>query len=302
MSDWDPRGRTATDGGLARFGGGTARYRRLAVALAVFGLACLVGSYALPSQQTVLLSLGAVGVLGALLTLFVIPERPVPAVTARSLQRAVATNGAALASDLDLSDRRIYVPTGRGNDSAVHLFVPPEGGGPVAPGVPVLAGLTTRANGGADRQTRQEDAQASASDDSSGGDARSRLAGAADAGVVLQPAAGELLSEYVSRLNESPARSLDELTEQVADSLVEQFDLARNARVESLGGDTGVTVTVKGSVFGGEPTFDHPAASFLGCGLAHGTGRPVDVETVTTGNRSLEVRCRLVEDDPDSPA
>lgn len=63
----------------------------------------------------------------------------------------------------------------------------------------------------------------------------------------------------------------------LVDVLVNDLELA--ARATATTDDESATVTVTGSRIGTTELFDHPVASVIGVGLAHGLGVPVTVET-----------------------
>ena len=62
----------------------------------------------------------------------------------------------------------------------------------------------------------------------------------------------------------------------LVDALVNDLELA--SRAAATTDDDSATVTVTGSRIGTTELFDHPAASVIGVGLAHGLGGPVTVE------------------------
>jgi hypothetical protein len=305
----DPR----VDGGSPRGtpgpAGGRRRYRRLALGLAVVGVAALAGAYFVPAQRTVLLAVGGTGVFGTVLSLLVAGDRPVPVGTARAAYDAHAVNGAALVADLDLRGTPVYVPTGRWGEESVLVHVPATRGGAVpdpATLAPVFPDASpdgeTDADGGDDGEATappgDEGPNADAETDADVGvDAHTRSDGGPGErrGVTFRPVAATLVAAYRDAATEPPAETSDELTEQLADALVEQFDVASSVSVESVEPDGGVTVAVRGSTFGGPDRFDHPAGSFLAAGLATGLGRPVRMETVpASGSADLLVRCQPV--------
>lgn len=299
------------DGGAPRGtpgpAGGRRRFRRLAVGLAVVGVAALAGAYFLPDQRTVLLALGGTGLFGTVLALLVAGDRPVPVGTARAAYDAHAVNGAALVADLDLRGTPVYVPTGRWGEESVLGYVPATRGESVpdpatlAPMLPEASPDGEANEDGTPASNRDPESHAETGAEAGAGvDAHTRSDGGPGGrrGVAFRPVAATLIAAYRDAATEPPAETSGDLTEQLADALVEQFDVASSVSVESVEPDGGVTVAVRGSTFGGPDRFDHPAGSFLAAGLATGLGRPIRMETtVASGSADLLVRCRPVPAD-----
>lgn len=272
-----------------------AQYRRTALGLVALGLLAVAGGAAFPGARTVLLVLGATGLFAGLLTFYLTPEQFIPARVGEQVYSALAANEAAMAADLGLADHRVYVPTGD-PDEPVWLFVPQHEHYAV-PDADALADVFVVTD-----------------------DERAR-------GVSLEPTGRVLFDEFERALAGPPGEDPERIATQLADALVEQFELVDSTRVSSdsdgtdgpgeSGGDragdeggerddgavgdqvgerepTGrVTVAVAGSAYGAIDRFDHPVASLLAVGVARAVGTPVTVAVTGGGDRSdYAVTCR----------
>lgn len=238
------------------------QYRRTALGLVGVGLLGVAGAAAFPAARTVLLALGATGLFAGLLTYYLTPEQFIPAHVGEQIYAALAANGAALAADLGLTDARVYVPTGD-SDDPVRLFVPQHERYNI-PDNDALADVFVVTD-----------------------DERAR-------GVSLGPTGQALFDEF-ERVLAGPLRNEPgPLAEQLADALVEQFELVASTRVDVNDEDSRVTVGVSGSAYGAVDRFDHPVASLLAVGFVHGLDRPVRVD-VTPGDDRVDylVTCIL---------
>lgn len=229
-----------------------ARYRRTALGLAGIGLVALVAGVLFPATRQILLTLGAIGVFAAVLTYYLTPERFVSASVGERVYEALAANEADVVADLGLAEDRVYVPTDA-TEGVVRLFVPQEADWTL-PDPDVL-----------DRPFVVD-----------GGTAR---------GLSLRPTGAALFEDLERALAGPLAEAREPLAEQLADGLVEQFELADAASVDA--GPERVSVGIDGSVYGAVDRFDHPVASLLGVGIAVGLDEPVAV-SVTTGDDRFE--------------
>lgn len=233
------------------------QYRRSALGLFVVGAVALAGAALFPVTRDVLLVVGSIGVFAAVLTFYLTPERFVPASVGGGVYEARAETGAALVAALGLTATRVYVPTGDGADAEqpAWLFVPQHQEYEIPP-VDAL-----------ERPFVVTD------------DERRR-------GVSLAPTGGALFTEFSRALSGPLAETPRPLSDQLADALVEQFELVESIGVEVDTEGKRITVAVSGSTYGDVDRFDHPVVSFLGVGMAVGLDRPVVTDVAAGDDRS----------------
>ncbi|WP_408959699.1 hypothetical protein [Natrinema sp. 74] len=231
-------------------------YRRTAQWLAVVGAVAALGGVLLPDGREVLFSLGAIGLFGAILTYYLTPGQFVAADVGERVYAAAAANATALVDELALRDDRLYLP---GRDSSpVRLFVPQR-------------------------------ADYDRPDDRSG----PVVTHAAERGLLLEPTGGRLFASFERTLAEPLPTDPTAATAQLADGVVEQFELATSAEPSVDADDGRVTVAVESSAFGAVDRFDHPIASFFAVGLADTLDRPIELTVEPGDDRShWLVTCR----------
>ncbi|ELZ11170.1 hypothetical protein C479_07673 [Halovivax asiaticus JCM 14624] len=213
-----------------------ARYRRTALGLAGVGMLAVVGGLTVPAGRDVLFVLGATGLFGALLTYVLTPERFVAASVGERIYGALATNHAALIDELGLRSEPRYLP---GTSSvAPKVFVPQRAS-------------TTSPTGETGPIVTDEDHR----------------------GLLLEPTGAELYTAFAEASPADPATTPAPLAGQLAEAVVDQFELARTIEPD-VDGDR-VTFAVTDAAFGPLDRFDHPIPSFLAVGLAASRGRPV---------------------------
>ncbi|EMA52284.1 hypothetical protein [Halococcus thailandensis] len=231
------------------------QYRRTALALAAVGLLATLGGVALPDSRTVLFALGGTGLFAAALTRYLTPEQFISASVGEGIYGSLAATEAALVAELGLQDERLYLPgPDTPNGVSIRLFVPQQSEYDL-PSPSALDSVFVVADDEAER------------------------------GVALHPSGGPLFAEFHRTLSGSLADEPDALAAQLADGLVEQFELARSATPDYDEGQ--ITVAIDGSAYGAIDRIDHPVASFLGVGFAAGLDRAVAVETTAAdGDRA----------------
>lgn len=236
------------------------RYRRSALGLAALGAAAALAAAAFPGARSVLFALAATGLFAGVLTYYLAPERFVAASVGRAAYDAHADAVDAMVDELGLADVRTYVPLGSETDPA-RLFVPQHADYEV-PAAGELEPLFVAA-----------------------GDPGRR-------GVSLPPTGVPLLRELRRTLSGPLADEPGPLADQLADGVVEAFELADRATPDA--GDGRVTVAVAGAAFGDLRRVDHPVVSLLAVGLAVGLERPVAVETAAARDDRADalVTCR----------
>lgn len=238
-------------------------YRRTALALAAVGLVALGGAALFPEYREVLLALAGTGLFAGTITYYLTPERFVSASVAERVHRAHVANQRALLEDLGLQDQRVYVPTPSKTEPA-RLFVP---------------------------QRRNYEAP-------SGPEHLLVVANEASArGVAFVPTGATLYDAFEQTATDGPADSPDRLAAQLADAVVETFELAEAAGTDADESGDRIVLTVAEPVFGSLDAPDHPVVSVVATGLAVELDEPVTASVEQTGPE-----CRVVFEWGASPA
>lgn len=223
----------------------TAQYRRTALGLAALGLVGIAGAVAVPELRDVLLVLGATGLFGGLLTVYLTPERFVAADVGRGVFETMADDRATLVTELGLTEQRVYAPVGNVGDR-VRLFVPQY----EDYDLPARDALTDSLVVPADETGR---------------------------GATFAPTGRSLYDSFAEALPGEPPEQPGPLAEQVGDALVEQFELLDRTRVDAS--ETGrLTVGVSETIYGPADRFDNPAVSLYAVALARALDEAVTVE------------------------
>lgn len=236
----------------------TSQYRRSAFALAGIGLLAGLLAAVVPSVRSVLLALAGTGLFSGVLVYYLTPERLVPESVVRRTFEAYGDTLEAMAAELGLSDRVVYVPRSEHDD--VRVFLPQQ----AAFSVPSDDALDDTFVVGTTPHER---------------------------GVSLQPAGAGLHAEFEEAgAAATDGDDLQEVAKTLADSLVEVFEVVDSARVTR--GEETVTVTIGGGLAGHRLGIEHPIPSFLGVGLARATGDPVGV-SITREDGTIHVKCSM---------
>lgn len=239
-----------------------AKYRRSAQGLGVIALIAIGGATVVPAIRTLLLTVAAIAAFGGLLTYYLTPERFVAATVGESVYDAVAQTGEDLVDELGLHYDQIYLPTDTGR---IRVYIPQHRDYTI-PDRDEVGGLFVVSDTDENR------------------------------GVALTPTGRDLVAELEATITgELTAASAPD---QLAEALVEQFELADTATIDSQ--EPGrVTFAVAGSAYGDVERFDHPIASVLATGLATTLDRPVELETTTSENARVDslITCRWEPDE-----
>lgn len=232
-------------------------FRRTAIGLGVIGMLGLISAIIFPDQRTVFIALGATGIFAGLLTFYVTPERFVTSTIPEGIYRSYNSLGIELISQLGLSDRRIYLPIRSESDSgAVKLFIPQQHNFEI-PDSSSLNGPFVITE--SDRKR----------------------------GIILEPTGNSLLDEFRSGID-TEDDDLVSVVEALAESLVDQFEIAETALADVDRVTSSATVGISGSSIGLFDKFDHPIVSFIGVGMASTLNQPVSVQTRTKGDDRYE--------------
>lgn len=220
-------------------------HRRTALGLFAVGALALLGALAFPDSRTVLFALGGTGLFAGVLTYYLTPERFVAAETGERVYAALSATGRELVAELGLRDDRVYAPARPVDESfaGVRLFVPqrPDFAVPEPDRLDSLFVV---------------------------GDEYER-------GVSLPPSGGALYREFETAMADDVGSDVDVLVGQLADALVEGFEVAESASADADPENGRATFEVADSVYGPVDGFDHPVASFVAVGLAENLDAPV---------------------------
>lgn len=222
------------------------QHRRAALGLGLVGAVAIAAAALFPDERTVLLALGGTGTFAAVLTYFLAPGQFVPASVGDRIYGSLAANQSRIATALGLRDDRVYVPFDADGRATARLFVPQREAFEVPRGDDLRGPFVVSEN---DR-TR---------------------------GLSLSPTGDPLLDELRTTVAGDPATEPGRLGEQVADAVVETFELADSVSVDVEDGR--LTAAVGGSAYGDLDRFDHPIASLFATALAAQLSTPVELST-----------------------
>jgi hypothetical protein len=233
-------------------------YRRTALGLGIVGIVAVLGGVLFPAAREVLFVLGAIGVFGGVLTRYLTPGRFVAAETGERVYAAQAETLGALSGQLGLEETAVYVPID--GEPPARLFIPQH----AEYSIP-------------DQSTLQQPLVLGKQTD--------------ERGASLVPTGGTLFREFEQSLTGSLGDDPSTVAEQVADSLVEGFELAETTDLSIDAAAGRVTVAVEGAVYSDSAALDNPLGSLLAVGLAEALSHPVELETTTSGDE-LVLTCR----------
>lgn len=225
--------------------------RKTAAALAAIGVVAVGGGAALPDVRAVLFVTGAIGLFGGVMTWFLTPARVVPVSVGESVYDAATTTLAGIRDELGLQAITVYVPV----SDRIRGFIP------------------------RDRDVEPPENVAHAFPGDTGG----------SRGLSFEPS-GQQLTREIDRIRttQTPGTALDAI-EQVADSLVEYFEVADRIAVEKRAGFQEFSVTVTDPAFGPLTRLDHPIVSALACAAAQSVDEPVVIAATEDATVTLEV-------------
>lgn len=239
------------------------RYRRAATGTAAVGVVAIVGALLFPATSTVLFALGGTGLFTAVLIRYLTPERFVSATVGRRIYEALAADHETLASELGLGSKRLYTPVETDTGPSVRLFVPQQ----VEYTVP--------------DDDELESVLVLPPDD------RGR-------GVAFEPTGGALVEELRSATSADLSSDVDVLGDQLADGLVEVFELVDSATADTDPETDRLSIEVTGSAYGPVDRFDHPVASTVAAAAAAELERTVELDVAETEEERYVVTCQAV--------
>ena len=239
-----------------------ARYRRAATGTAAVGVVAVVGALLFPAASTVLLALGGTGLFTAVLIRYLTPERFISATVGREIYEALSANQETLTDELGLTNHRVYVPVEGAAGAAVRLFVPQH----TEYAIPADQELDSVLVLPADDRGR---------------------------GVAFEPTGAPLVEELRSATSNELVGDLEALADQLADGLVEVFELVDSAESD-VDPDAGrLSIEVTDSTYGPVDRFDHPVASTIATAVAAERETAVTLEVAESGDGTYVVTCRL---------
>lgn len=237
------------------------QYRRTAFGLAGVGAIAALLALLFPAAGDLLLTLGAIGGFGAILTYYLTPEQFISTEVGGRVYDALAANEASLTDQLGLTATRVYVPTDEDPQTPACVFVPQH-----------------------DNYTLP-DSDALSSILVIGDDEKER-------GVAFEPTGGRLFTEFERTLSGPLAETPSEVATQLTDALVEGFELAESAQADVDADGGRISVRVTGSAYDGDQ-FDNPLASLVAVGIAVGLDTPVVSEvTLDDDSAAFTITCR----------
>lgn len=243
------------------------RHGRATISLAVLGLLALLGALVFPSERTVLIALGGTGLFTAAVTRFLTTDRFVSADIGEQVYQALVSDHESIIGELGLQNEQVYVPLD--GEDGVRLFVPQH------------AEYVVPSNADAHSTFVVTD------------DPRHR-------GMMFEPTGHGLLAELRATIVGELSSDPTVLTEQIADGIVEGFELARGATADVDPAAGRATIAVVDGAYGPVDRFDHPVASLFAVTLATTLEEPVILETyVKEGAAKQFVKCRWEGDTTD---
>lgn len=240
------------------------RYRRTALGLAAVGAVAVLGGVVLAGSRDVLFVLGSIGLFGALLTYYLTPEQFIAADLGERIYAPLARNEARLVAELGLTDTRLYVPTD--GDPPAWLYVP--------------------------QREEYELPDAAALDSTLVVDESERARG-----VSFEPTGGELFREFERTLTGSLVARPRLLATQIADGIVEGFELAERADTDVDVDGGRLSIAIRNGAYGGADQFDEPITSFVAVALATTLEQPIRVERTDRSETEHVVTCYWEPDD-----
>lgn len=238
------------------------RYRRAATGMAAVGVGAVVSAILFPAASTVLIALGGTGLFLTVLIRYLTPERFISATVGPNVYKALSANQKTLADELALTDDRVYVPLEDKTGSGVRLFVP-QHAEYVVPDDEELRSVLVLPT---DDQGR---------------------------GVAFEPTGNALVEELRSATGGGLHEDLGTLADQLADGLIEIFELVDRAESDVDSDNGRLSIEVTDSAYGPVDRFDHPVASTIATAVAAERNRPVTLEVTESTDGIYIVTCRL---------
>jgi len=246
------------------------QYRRTAMGLLIVGAIATIAALLFPAERTVLLALGGTGVFAGVLTYYLTPEQVVPASVGERIYSAVADNQSRITAGLGVQDDRVFVPFETDGRTTARLFIPQHTTYELPDNDDLEGPFVVTPN----EQQR---------------------------GIALTPAGDPLVEELQGIVTGDLATQPALLANQVADAIVESFELADTISTEVTDGQ--LTASVSGSTYGDLTRFDHPIASLFATTLAIQLSTAVECSTQPADDDRADflITCHWDTEQPTTP-
>jgi len=279
-------------------GSASRRYRLTGLGLFVLGVAAGAGAVYAPTDdlREILVAFAGAGLFGAVLAYWIRPGATADVDPPERVYAALAETGEALARDLDLGDRRVYVPAETAPEGFAPAYLAVPGATRVNDG-PLSETVARRPVFGTDERGLDPERGGAAADRvrASGADGAGSAGGASSgggaSGITVYPTGAALFDAFEGVTTNDLAADPVDLGDQISTGAVAGLELADAVDPAVDAADGRATVTVENARFGAVDRFDHPVASFLGVGFALGLDSPVTVTVSTVGEAAYDVTC-----------
>lgn len=227
-------------------------YRRTAVGLAIIGMAALGGSILFPDARALLIALAATGFFGAVLTVWLTPERFVRADVGESVFTALASSLEDAITELGLQEKPHYVPT----ENGVRMLLTADGD-------------VESPAGDLDRFFVLDET----------GD---------NHGIALEPTGQPLVDELGDNSQDAP--TVQASATMLADGLVEVLEVAHGVDVDVDPVSGRATFEIADPLYGPLTRIDHPIVSTLAVGIAETVDAPTTTDVTTGESPTVSIR------------
>ena len=239
------------------------QYRRTAIGFVIIGLVAISGAVLFPSAREILLALGGTATIAGVLTYYLTPEKFVVATVGQTLTETLQSTYDTIRSELDLQGEPVYVPAIGADDVNTRLFLPQQREYTI-PDANTLTDMFVL------------------SDDPS------------QWGIAVRPSGAGLFEEFKAAavdFDEQSAGEAIRVFEQLADGVVEQFELAAQVTA-TIEGEKRCVLAVTGSTYRQQKKIDHPISSFIAVGAATAFDEPTRISVRNTEDRDFIIECR----------
>ena len=237
------------------------KYRRTALGLALIGVVAVGGGALFPGSRDVLLALGGSALVAGMLTYYLTPEEFVTATVGEALATTLQDTYDGLRDDLNLQGKPVYVPLTGESAADARLFLPQHHD-------------YTIPDEDALQHTIVVPAEPS------------------QRGLAVRPSGAKLLAEFRSanQFAPQPEMNPEQVFDQLADGLVEQFELADQI-TPTIEADTRCVLAVTGSTYGAPDSFDHLITSFVAVGAAIAFNTPTRITVQRVDDHDFVFEC-----------